>query len=161
MGDHTETLQVDYDPEKVTYAELLDVFWRSHNPAARPWSCQYASAVFFADEDQKRVAEASRDRFEAIIGRPILTEIRPLERFFRAEDYHQKYRLRAHRPLAAELHAYYPGEREFVDSTASARVNGFLDGGDGDDLSAVLDRLGLSEEGRAVLAERARGRGHT
>ncbi len=158
LGDHSEVVQIDYDPERVSFADLLDVFWRSHNPAARPWSRQYMSAVFCTDEAQRRVGEVSRDRFEAMIGRPILTEMRPLEAFHVAEDYHQKHRLRAHPALLGELRAVYEDEDALRDSTAAARVNGYLDGGDSAALEAIVGDLGLSPRGRVALLERARSR---
>ncbi len=48
LGDHTETIQIDYDPTYVSYRELLDIFWESHDPAARPWSRQYMAVVFYS-----------------------------------------------------------------------------------------------------------------
>lgn len=158
LGDHSEAVQVVFDPAVISYADLLGVFWRSHDPAARPWSRQYTSAIFYADENQRRAAEVSRDRFEAVIGRPILTEIRPLDRFFAAEDYHQKYRLRAQRSLYGDLAAHYSDDEALVDSTAAARVNGFLDGGDSAELELEIDSLGLSPIGCEELRGRVRAR---
>jgi peptide-methionine (S)-S-oxide reductase len=82
-----------------------------------------------------------------------VTEIRPAGEFFRAEGYHQKYRLRLERELLREFTAIYPLERDFVDSTAVARVNGYLDGyGTLADLQAELPGLGLSPKAGERLA---------
>ena len=155
LGDHSETIQIDYDPTQITYAELLDVFWSSHSPTSRPWSQQYASIVFYHDEEQKRLAEESRDRLAAELGRPIYTEIVPFDRFYLAEDYHQKYQLRGVKALLSEYQAIYPDLGDFVDSTAVARVNGYL-GGHGTlaELEAEIDDLGLSPAAQEVLRER-------
>ena len=128
LGDHIETVQIDYDPQVVSYAQLLDTFWRSHNPAARPWSRQYMSAIFHHNEEQRRLALMTRDREAAKRGGRIYTEIAPAAGFYRAEDYHQKYYLRKRQRLMSLLRTLYPSEREFVDSTAAAVINGYVSG---------------------------------
>jgi methionine-S-sulfoxide reductase len=161
LGDHTETLQIDYDPSKLSYAQLLDVFWESHHPEHRAWSQQYKAAVFYHDEEQKRLAmESKRIREQGTRGGPIYTEILPLGRFYRAEDYHQKYRLRRDSELMRALRRFYPDSRDFVDSTAAARINGYLAGnGSLEQLKGELDLFGLSPEaGRRLLAVVQRGK---
>ena len=90
LGDHTETVEIDYDPNSISYEELLDIFWGSHNPARPALSVQYKSAIFYHNEDQKRLALESKERLEAELNMAILTEILPYSRFYLAEDYHQK-----------------------------------------------------------------------
>jgi peptide-methionine (S)-S-oxide reductase len=154
LGDHAETIQIDYDPARISYAELLDLFWAAHSPTSRPWSSQYASIIFYHDEEQKRLAEESLEREAARRGAPIYTEIESFTRFYLAEDYHQKYRLRGDRALLAEFQAIYPDLDGLVASTAAARVNGYL-GGNGSQaqLEAEIDELGLSPESQARLRE--------
>jgi peptide-methionine (S)-S-oxide reductase len=144
LGDHTESLQIDYDPEKVSYAELLEVFWTSHHPAHRPYSRQYMSAIFYADDAQRRTALESRDRRAAFTRAQLFTELSPLKAFYRAEDYHQKYYLRGYADLVGELSGYT--EAQLEDSTVAARLNGYV-GGDGtpEQLEAELAAFGLSE----------------
>jgi peptide methionine sulfoxide reductase msrA/msrB len=95
---HVEAVQVIYDPKRVSYEELLDVFWSHVDPTDAGGQfvdrgAQYKTAIFYHDETQKRVAEASRDALEKSdrFDQPIVTEIRPLKRFYPAEDYHQDY----------------------------------------------------------------------
>lgn len=154
LGDHSETIQIDYDPTQISYQELLDVFWDSHAPTARPWSQQYASIIFYHDEEQKRLAEQSRDRQAADLGAPIFTEILPYAGFYLAEEYHQKYRLQQEPDLLQEFRTIYPDAEGFVNSTAVARVNGYV-GGHGTlaALQAEIDALGLSPGTRAKLLE--------
>jgi peptide-methionine (S)-S-oxide reductase len=157
LGDHTETLQVDYDPAKLSYAQLLEIFWQEHDPTSRSWSAQYKAAVFFHGDEQKRMAIETRDRVAARLAKPIRTEIIPFSRFYPAEAYHQKYYLRGNQRLLKELQRYYPQEVDLMNSTAAARVNGYLgSSGSTETLEAEIDRYGLSEEGRGELLRLAR-----
>ena len=154
LGNHSETIEVDYDPDRISYQELLDVFWASHSPTMPAWSRQYASIIFYHDQEQMRLAEESKERQQANQGRTMYTSIAPHTRFYRAEDYHQKYRLRFQRELMAEFDAMYPNYDDFVDSTAAARLNGLVAGyGTAELLAAELDSYGLSPEGKARLLE--------
>ena len=152
LADHTETIQMDYDPAKITYEELLDVFWDSHNPTTPAWSKQYMSIIFYHDEEQKRTAEASKAREAARRGQEIVTPILPAPEFYRAEDYHQKHSLRNRNEFLKEYLTIYPDGDDFVDSTAVTRMNGYV-GGNGtlDALEEELDILGLSPEARQKL----------
>ncbi len=152
MGDHTETIQVDYDPGRISYSQLLAIFWQSHQPERRSWSRQYMHAVFYHDEDQRLQAEASRVALAEKIGDKVETKVAPLRSFTMAEDYHQKYLLKGHRALKAEVVRIYPSHRDLVDSTAAARLNGYAGGhGNKAQLSREIAKLGLSTRGRETL----------
>ncbi len=95
---HTEALRVVYDPAVISYARLLEVFWRNHDPLTRnrqfcDGGSQYRAGVFTHDAEQKRLAEDSKRALEASgrFKQPIVTEITPAGAFYRAEDYHQDY----------------------------------------------------------------------
>lgn len=157
MGDHTETVQADYDPQRITYAQLLDIFWESHKPNRGSWSRQYLNAVFYHNEEQRILALASKAAVEQKIGHAVKTEVAPLRSFTMAEDYHQKYTLKRHQTLLNEMTLIYPGSRDFVDSTAVSRLNGYAGRhGTGDQLSQEIDSLGLSAEGKKRLADLVR-----
>ncbi|MCK6630630.1 MAG: peptide-methionine (S)-S-oxide reductase [Anaerolineae bacterium] len=157
LGDHTETLQLDYDPAQISYEELLEIFWTAHTPTRRSWSKQYMAAIFYHNEAQQQAALASRARQAARHQAPITTEILPATEFYLAEDYHQKYMLRYSAELLDELKAIYPNHQDLVNSTAAARVNGYVSGyGDIAQLQKELDSLGLSPKGRQRLLEMAR-----
>ena len=154
IGDHTETVQVDYDPKRITYVQLLDIFWKSHRPTKRPWSRQYMNAVFYHNEQQRQLAMASKTAVEQKIDHTVKTEVVPLRSFTMAEDYHQKYILKRHYDLKNEMSRIYPRHQEFVDSTAVARLNGYAGRhGTKDQLSLEIESLGLSAEGKKVLIE--------
>lgn len=149
---HVETVELDFDPTQVSYDELLEVFWTSHNATRREWSRQYASVIFVHDDEQRRAAEESKARFESSVGRKVHTTIEPYQAFHLAEDYHQKFRLRAHHDIAGEYRAIYPALGDFVDSTAVTRANGFLGGcGSCLQLEREIGSLGLSERGATEL----------
>lgn len=152
LGDHTETIQIDYDPERVTYEDLLEVFWREHNPFAPAYGRQYMAAVFYHDEEQRRAAEAGRDRIAARSEREVATKILPAGTFWQAEDYHQKYALRQTADVMREFRRIYPEGDGFTDSTAAARANGWLGGcGTPEDVERDLPRMGLSETAGRTL----------
>jgi len=156
LGDHTETLQVDFDPTRVSYAQLLEVFWKEHSPTSRSWSRQYKAVVFYHSEEQQRLAVATKERLAAELRAPIATEVLPAGAFTLAEDYHQKYYLRQDRALLRELTTVYPNPPEFVASTAAARVNGYLAGhGRQAQILAEVGRLGISDAGQQRLLDAA------
>lgn len=95
---HAEVVEVMFDPEQVTYEQLLEVFWSIHDPTTPnrqgpDVGDQYRSSIFFHSTEQKRAAEESKAAQERSrrFKRPIVTEIVPAQRFWKAEDYHQKY----------------------------------------------------------------------
>jgi peptide-methionine (S)-S-oxide reductase len=95
---HAESVEVVYDPSKVTYGKLLDVFWHNIDPTAKDRQfCdageQYRSAIFYHNEEQKRLAEDSKKAIaqSGVLPGPIYTEIVPASRFYRAEEYHQDF----------------------------------------------------------------------
>jgi peptide-methionine (S)-S-oxide reductase len=154
MGDHTETVQVDYDPNRISYNQLLDIFWQSHQPEEQSWSRQYMKAIFYHNERQRLQAETSKNTLRQKTGHKVETRIVPLSSFTLAEDYHQKYLLKGHDSLHKELTRMYPLNRDLVNSTAAARLNGYAGGhGNKDQLSREIDSLGLSPDGREFLIE--------
>ncbi len=93
---HAEVVQLTFDPEVVSYDQLLQVFWAMHDPTqvdrqGPDHGTQYRSAIFTHSPEQRAAAEASRDAAQARFSRPIATEIADFEAFYPAEDYHQRY----------------------------------------------------------------------
>jgi len=152
IGDHSETIQIDFDPTRVSYKKLLAVFWHSHNPTQRAWSQQYKSAIFYHNDEQRRLALETQAFEESQRNAKIQTEILLFSNFYLAEDYHQKYSLRGQRELMNEFKAIYPADIDFVNSTAAARVNGYLSGhGTPEEIDATIANLGLSAAGQQRL----------
>jgi peptide-methionine (S)-S-oxide reductase len=93
---HAEVVEVEFDPERVSYEELLERFWRLHDPTqlnrqGPDVGTQYRSAIFFHSPEQEAAATASRERAQERFRRPIVTEIVPASDFYPAEEYHQRY----------------------------------------------------------------------
>jgi hypothetical protein len=131
---------------------LLEIFWDSHDPASRTWSRQYMNAVFYHDESQKALAEASKTGVAQSRNTKVRTEVVPLRSFTLAEDYHQKYLLKRRFDLAREMTRIYPRAQDFINSTAVARLNGYAGHyGSKTQLSREIDSLGLSPTGRQTL----------
>jgi peptide-methionine (S)-S-oxide reductase len=91
---HVEVCQVEYDPRIISYEKLLHVFWKMHDPTqfnrqGPDVGSQYTSVIFFHDENQKKIALASKEKEQN--KRKVVTEILPAEIFYEAEEYHQKY----------------------------------------------------------------------
>ncbi len=124
---HTEAVQVHYDPDKITYKELLDVLWRHMDPTDAGGQfvdrgSQYRPAIFYHDEEQKRIAEASKAELEKSgrFSKPVATEIVPLEEFYPAEEYHQDYYSK--NPLRYKMYRYGSGRDQFLSRTWSAEA---------------------------------------
>ena len=119
---HLESVKVIYDPSKVSYEQLLDYFWRHVDPTDPGGQfvdrgSQYRSAIFYANETQKRLAEKSKQQLEASgkFNKPIVTEILPLGKFYPAEDYHQDYYKK--NPIRYHYYRYNSGRDQFLKKT--------------------------------------------
>ena len=95
---HAEAVEVEYDPSKISYDKLLDVFWENHDPTqlnrqGPDWGTQYRSAIFFHSPEQEAAAKASKELLEksSRFSKRIVTQIVPAPEFYEAEDYHQQY----------------------------------------------------------------------
>jgi peptide-methionine (S)-S-oxide reductase len=93
---HAEVVEVTFDPDRVSYEQLLDLFWKMHDPTTKnrqgpDVGTQYRSAIFFHTPDQRMAAERSKQDAQARFPRPIVTEVTPASTFYPAEDYHQQY----------------------------------------------------------------------
>ncbi|HEV8048570.1 MAG TPA: peptide-methionine (S)-S-oxide reductase MsrA [Terriglobales bacterium] len=95
---HAEAVEIEYDPSKLSYDKLLEVFWENHDPTqlnrqGPDWGKQYRSAIFFHSPEQETEAKASKEQLEKShrFSKPVVTQIVPATTFFEAEDYHQQY----------------------------------------------------------------------
>ena len=93
---HAEVVQIEYDPAKISYEKIIDLFWDAHDPTTlnrqgADVGTQYRSIILTANDDEARIAKESRDRAQTKSRSPIVTQIVPLEKFYPAEDYHQDF----------------------------------------------------------------------
>jgi len=128
LADHTEAIQIDFDPTQTSFQKLLEIFWSNGGCSTSPaYSRQYMSAVFYADEEQKKLAKQSKKDLAKVKGRKITTGLYPLSKFTNAEYYHQKFYLRGRGGrLLKELDL---SNAELINSTIAARLNGLCGGG--------------------------------
>ena len=90
IGDHSEAIRVDFDPHTISYEELLDKFWKLHEPTAE-YEAKFRSAIFYFDETQRELAEQSKQMIQQHYEDPIATVIIPASKFYSAEQYNQQY----------------------------------------------------------------------
>jgi len=109
---HAEVVQVEYDPARVSYEQLLEVFWQIHDPSTLnrqgpDVGTQYRSIIFYSDDHERAAAEESKRRLEESgkLARPIVTQIVPATEFYRAEDHHQRYYERRGIAPSCAIHA--------------------------------------------------------
>ncbi|WP_339103192.1 peptide-methionine (S)-S-oxide reductase [Haloterrigena salinisoli] len=153
LGDHTEVVQLEYDPNELSYDDLLETSWSNHDWASTAPKRQYRSVVLAHDEEQYEAAVRQRTALEDRAGRSAATEVERLDEFTRAEASHQKYELRSTPVVGDELEALY-GDA-FVDSTVVARLNGFAAGhGDPAQRDELLAALELPPTVRTELRRR-------
>jgi methionine-S-sulfoxide reductase len=119
---HREAVKIVYDPKRVKYEKLLEVFWRNINPTDDGGQFvdrgfQYSSAVFYANEDQKRLAESSVVSLEKskIFKKKIVTPVLKYSTFYKAEDYHQDYYKK--NPIRYKFYRYNSGRDNFIEKT--------------------------------------------
>ncbi|XP_011564039.3 peptide methionine sulfoxide reductase [Plutella xylostella] len=144
IGDHTEVIELHFDPKVVSFADLLDMFWANHEYGlTTKLKRQYQSLILYHDDDQRAQAEGSYREVERRMG-PLRTEIAPAGPFYPAEDYHQKYRLQGHKDLCKSLGL---DSAKLQTSHLAARLNGYLVGVGGmNQFEKEVAKLGLSDE---------------
>lgn len=134
MGDHTESIEIDFDPAVISYQQLLAHALAQGSFGGRSYSKQYRSVVFYHSDEQKAPAQAMN-----------IAELEPFRLFTRAEDYHQKYYLQQS-AVAKDFYKMFPGSKAFTDSTAVTRANAIVGGHVAKEgIQGMLPVLGVSE----------------
>ncbi|XP_046361260.2 peptide methionine sulfoxide reductase-like [Haliotis rufescens] len=155
MGDHTETVEVVFDPELTSFRALLGMFWKNHDPTSSH-SRQYMSAIFYHDEEQRKMAELTMKEQQSSRARPIATVITKAKTFYNAEDYHQKYMLRHYPDLVQSLRL---NNDEIITSAVAARLNGYLGGnGNLEQFDEECSTFGLSRSQMEVVRKKVNSR---
>ena len=164
MADHTEAIAIDYDPKIISYDDLLGYFWRGHRCSSINSSRQYRHAVFYRNDEQKRLAEASlvaEANRRSLAITDVTTQIVPMGEFTYAEGYHQKYYLTRQDEIRDFLTKTYPSSKELADSTVATRLNAYLGNGMELDWSTFLEELpsfGLPEKMETAIRSFAKRR---
>jgi peptide-methionine (S)-S-oxide reductase len=127
IGDHAEAVQLHFDPERVTFDELLALFWSGHDPTHAKGS-QYRAGLFCHGDAQMDAARRSAAKLQDELGAPVLTQIARDVPWYPAEAYHQKWRLRQRKAAFEALLARYPDEPSMLASTLAAKANAHAGG---------------------------------
>ncbi|MFS0836465.1 peptide-methionine (S)-S-oxide reductase MsrA [Paenibacillus sp. 1P03SA] len=132
MGDHTETVELDFDPAVITFEDILDVFWDHHNPMNINGykGRQYLSLILYHNAEQREAVQTviSRRKKQGSSRAETETEVALYSVFYPAEERHQKYYLKRFPDALDKLGTLYPSHRELVSSTLAARLNGLAKG---------------------------------
>ncbi len=126
MGDHTESISIDYDPSVLGYEDLLSLFWENHNCERNYPGNQYRNAIFYRDEVQRQSAETSKISAAENFGidpDDIRTHLVSTTIFTYAEKYHQNYILTRNKEIRSFLDEVYPSVKDFADSPVGTRLN--------------------------------------
>jgi len=133
IGDHSEALQVDFDPGVVSFHELVDLAVANHNPRRQPRKRQYQSVLFYGSEREREVIEERLDEIRTTVE----TRVEPLDRFCLAEDYHQKYNLRSDRAVMSAFEDAGYDDADIRESPAAARLNAAVAGTEVPDIAWI------------------------
>jgi len=159
LGDHSESVQIDFDPSRISYRELLTIFWATHDPTRNSWSRQYKAAIFYHNEEQRIAALETRDKLALETRGEIATAIDPYSGFYIAEDYHQKHSLRLFPEIMKEFITRYPDTKMLIKAEVVTRVNGYLGGyGSCESLRKEIGAFGLSDRANETLTAIVCGR---
>ncbi len=154
IGDHSETLQIDFDPNLITYDEILRQFWENHNAVKERnyKGRQYISILLYHDESQRETAKRLKAEWERLQNGEIQTEFQAYANFYVAEDYHQKYYLKRYVKATSEIQHLFYDHDAFINSTISARLNGFVKGfGTMNTIKEEIENWGLNAEEKTDL----------
>lgn len=153
MGDHSETLEIDFNPTIITFEDILRYFWQNHNPNRGEYrGRQYLSIVLYHDQKQKE--SIHKVKKELKFKEEIQTEITPYTGFTLAEERHQKYYLKRYRNAIEQLNFLYPTAHSFMNSTLVARLNGFVKGfGTMAGLKEEINVWDINEDSRQKLLD--------
>ncbi|PSL34383.1 peptide-methionine (S)-S-oxide reductase [Planomicrobium soli] len=155
MGDHTETVEVDFDPAILSYEDMLLHFWRNHYPNRDNYKGrQYISLLRYHNSRQKAAIDKIKKQMEKELGETIETDIAPFTSFTLAEERHQKYYLKRYPKALDQLEDLYPTANLLVNSTFAARLNGFVKGyGTREELKEEIAGWPIDEQHRQFLIE--------
>lgn len=151
---------MDFDSNIITYSDMLDWYFSNPNTCRVSYSTQYDSIIFYRDENQKNIALNKKEEYSKKYSIKLPVRVEPYEKFYLAENYHQKYYLQLAKDIFNEYKDIYPKLIDFTNSTATMMVNSYVKGrGTIDMLKKDIDKLGLSDKGKKILLDIVEGYG--
>lgn len=153
---HTEVVEIDYDPEVISYGELIDIFFSSHNETLRPYDQRVKSLIFYRNDEEYGVAKSKLDAIRAKTpdDESVYTELKSFEIFYLAEPEHQNRSLKLETSLYHELEDIFGSDDQMLLSILVSKLNGYIYGyGTLEGALELLDLSGLSEQSKARVIE--------
>ncbi|ABS41393.1 methionine-S-sulfoxide reductase [Clostridium botulinum] len=152
IGDHLETLEVYYDSSKIAFENLLTIFEKNHNYIVRPNLLQYYSAIFYNNENEKELCLDWKKNKKEELKTEVLTRISPIEKFYYAEFYHQKYYVQLEPVIMSNLRSKFSTGNDLISSPLCHKLNAYLAGyGSLKELNKEIEDFNLSEDAKNRL----------
>ncbi|NFI06940.1 peptide-methionine (S)-S-oxide reductase [Clostridium botulinum] len=152
IGDHLETLEVYYDSSKIAFENLLTIFEENHNYIVRPNLLQYYSAIFYNNENEKELCLDWKKNKKEELKTEVLTKISPIEKFYYAEFYHQKYYVQLEPVIMSNLRSKFSTGNDLISSPLCHKLNAYLAGyGSLKELNKEIEGFNLSEDAKNRL----------
>uniref|UniRef100_A0A914LIP1 peptide-methionine (S)-S-oxide reductase n=1 Tax=Meloidogyne incognita TaxID=6306 RepID=A0A914LIP1_MELIC len=135
IGDHTEIVEIQFNPELTKFKEIINLFYSKHN-FTLPQKTQYKSVILYVDEEQKKIALEEMEKAKEKYNKNTIfyTFLQKFEKFYQAEDYHQKYWLRCENDIFKELNL---SNSQLINSTLATKINGYLGGNSKEDFNLL------------------------
>jgi len=128
LGNHTEAIKVIYDPEIISYQELLNIFWENHNHTQKSYSKQYKSIIFCNNNKEEDTVLKFLENKKLEVNKKIYIDIQEIDEFYPAEQYHQKYLFKRNKNMYQQVIELFSGKYKFEDSRIAARLNAYSAG---------------------------------
>ncbi|EPY2273017.1 peptide-methionine (S)-S-oxide reductase [Clostridium sporogenes] len=162
IGDHLETVEIYYDSSKITFENLLMVFEKNHNYTTRPSLLQYNSAILYNNENEKELCLNWKKSKEEELTKEVLTKISPIEKFYYAEFYHQKYYVQLEPVIMSNLRSKFSTGNDLISSPLCHKLNAYLAGyGSLKELNNEIKDFNLSKDAKNRLLSIVEGFNHT
>lgn len=149
LGLHTEVVEIDYDPEIISYSDLIDEFFDAHNETLRPYDQRVKSLVFYRDKDEFEIAKSKLEkiRVEAETGKSVYTELKEFSVFYIAEEKNQNRSLKTEISLYEEIKSKFGSEKKVLLSVLASKLNGVVYGyGSAEKAEEILSKSALSDQ---------------
>ncbi|EPY6470179.1 peptide-methionine (S)-S-oxide reductase [Clostridium sporogenes] len=162
IGDHLETVEIYYNSSKITFENLLIVFEKNHNYTTRPSLSQYNSAILYNNENEKELCLNWKKSKEEELNKEVLTKISPIEKFYYAEFYHQKYYVQLEPVIMSNLRSKFSTGNDLISSPLCHKLNAYLAGyGSLKELNNEIKDFNLSKDAKNRLLSIVEGFNHT
>ncbi len=153
---HSEVVEIDYDPQIISYGELIDIFFEAHNETLRPYDQRVKSLIFYRNQDEHEIAKAKLNQIRLTTpeDESVFTELKAFEIFYLAEEEHQNRSLKLEVSLYDELTQIFETDERILLSVLASKLNGYIYGyGTEENAERLLEMSGLSQTSKDRVRE--------